>query len=320
MYKQRINYVIIGLFVSAMLIAGAASVAMLTGRTGPMDHYYIVLDNVSDVKFGTQVRYEGYPVGQVEGITPVVEGAGMQFRVDVTVRQGWRIPADSVARIGNSSFLSAKTIDIDSGADTATVALGERIPSAPSTDLFATITDTAYEFSTLSRDRITPLLETLQSLARNLEDDAPRITRELVAFTEGLNEALMPVQRILSDENLLAVGNIVRNVEVAAVTLNGLSENLAETMVKVDHLASNLDRMVETNKGSVDQSLKDIRYTLSAVAASVDSIVHNLDGTTRNMNEFSRLIRQNPGLLLDGTPREAVSPARARSVDQGDRG
>ncbi len=41
------------------------------------------------------------------------------------------------------------------------------------------------------------------------------------------------------------------------------------------------------------------------------SIVHNLEGTTRNMNEFSRLIRQNPGLLLDGTPRQAVSPARA---------
>ncbi len=39
--------------------------------------------------------------------------------------------------------------------------------------------------------------------------------------------------------------------------------------------------------------------------------MHNLEGTTRNMNEFSRLIRQNPGLLLDSTPREAVSPARA---------
>ena len=75
--------------------------------------------------------------------------------------------------------------------------------------------------------------------------------------------------------------------------------------------AGNIDALIEYNKDNVDQSLKDIQYTVSAVSATVDSIVHNLEGTTRNMNEFSRMIRQNPGLLLDGTPRQAVSPARA---------
>ncbi len=55
MYKQKINYVIIGFFVTAMLSAGIGSIALLAGRTGPADHYFIVLDNVADVKFGTQV-------------------------------------------------------------------------------------------------------------------------------------------------------------------------------------------------------------------------------------------------------------------------
>jgi phospholipid/cholesterol/gamma-HCH transport system substrate-binding protein len=36
----------------------------------------------------------------------------------------------------------------------------------------------------------------------------------------------------------------------------------------------------------------------------------NLDGASRNMNEFSRLIRQNPGLLLGGSPREETARAR----------
>ena len=123
MYKQKINYVIIGVFVTTMLAAGVGSVALLAGRTGPADHYFMVLDNVSDVKFGTQVRYEGYPVGQVEGITPMVDGAGMEFRVEVTIQPGWRIPSDSIARIGSSSFLAAKTIDINSGNSPVAVAL-----------------------------------------------------------------------------------------------------------------------------------------------------------------------------------------------------
>ena len=311
MYKQKINYVIIGFFVTAMLSAGVGAIALLAGRTGPADHYFIVLDNVADVKFGTQVRYEGYPVGQVEGITPVVEGAGMEFRVEITIQPGWRVPSDSIARIGSSSFLAAKTIDIDSGDSQVAVALGARIASAPPSDILAKITATAGEFSELNRKNLTPLLETLQSLAETVEGGAPRILDELVAFTESLNESIEPLQQILAQRNVDAVQNSVLNMEETTGNLVGISRNLTKTMVKVDNLAGNLDRLVEDNKGNVDQSLKDIQYTLSAVSATVDSIVHNLEGTTRNMNEFSRLIRQNPGLLLDGTPREAVSPARA---------
>ncbi len=317
MYKQKFNYVIIGFFVTAMLAAGVGSVAVLTGHTGAVDRYYIVLDNVADVKFGTQVRYEGYPVGQVEGIIPVVEVAGMKFRVNVTVQQGWRVPADSVARIGSSSFLAAKTIDIDSGESPNAVALGERIDSAPPSDMFTTIAATAGDLSELNRDSIKPLLASLQSLVSTLEGGAPRITGQLVAFSEGLNSTIEPLQAILAKANVEAVRHSVQNIQETTANLAALSRDLSETMVKVDNLAANLDDLVETNKGNVDQSLKDIQYTLSSVSASVDSIVHNLEGTARNMNEFSRLIRQNPGLLLDATPREAVSPARA-TLDRGD--
>ena len=320
MYKQRVNYVIVGVFVTAMVIAIAASIALLTGRTGPTERYFVVLDNVSDVKYGTQVRYEGYPIGQVEGITPIIDGPGMKFRLDVSVRQGWRIPSDSVARIGNSNFLAAKTLDIESGRSPVAIEVGQQIAAEAAVDVFATLTETATEFAALGRERIAPLLATLQSLAETIEGDAPRISRELIAFAEGLNQTLMPVQEILSDQNLLAVSNILTNVDEAAATMNGIGRDLSKTMVKVDNLAANLDRLIENNKDDVDQSLKDVRYTLSAIASSVDGIVHNLDGTARNMNEFSRLIRQNPGLLLDGTPRQAVSPARAGTTRQGDQG
>ena len=317
MYKQKKNYVIIGFFVTAMLSAGVGAIALLAGRTGPADHYFIVLDNVADVKFGTQVRYEGYPVGQVEGITPVVEGAGMEFRVEISLQPGWRVPSDSVARIGSSSFLAAKTIDIESGDSQVAVALGARIASAPPSDIFATIAATADAFSELNRRNLTPLLDTLQSLAETVEGGAPRILNELAAFTESLNQSLEPLQQILAQRNVDAVQSSILNMEETTGNLAAISRNLTETMVKVDNLTGNLDALVEDNKGNVDQSLKDLQYTLSTVSATVDSIVHNLEGTTRNMNEFSRLIRQNPGLLLDGTPRAAVSPARA-TLDEDD--
>ncbi|MFQ5467750.1 MAG: hypothetical protein ACE5DS_06395 [Kiloniellaceae bacterium] len=47
-------------------------------------------------------------------------------------------------------------------------------------------------------------------------------------------------------------------------------------------------------------------------------MVHNLDGTARNMNEFSRLIRTNPGLLLDASPRAPAAQAEVteRTVER----
>ncbi len=319
MYRQKINYVIVGVFVTAMLSAGIISVALLTGRTAATDRYFIVLENVADVKFGTQVRYEGYPVGQVDGITPVVERAGMEFRVDVGIQQGWRIPSDSIARIGSSSFLAAKTIDIDRGDSEVAIEPGNRISSAPPIDILSAITATADELSELNRTNIKPLLETLQSLAETVEGGTPRIMEEIMAFTEGLNSSLEPLQEILASRNVEAVQHSIQAVEEATGNLAAVSRNLTEIMPKVDNVVRTLDRLVEDNQGNVDRSLKDLQYTVSSVAATVDSIVHNLEGTARNMNEFSRLIRRNPGLLLDGTPRDAVSPARA-AVTEGEFG
>jgi phospholipid/cholesterol/gamma-HCH transport system substrate-binding protein len=36
------------------------------------------------------------------------------------------------------------------------------------------------------------------------------------------------------------------------------------------------------------------------VALRADAIAHNLEATTRNMNEFSQQIRENPGLIIRG--------------------
>ena len=40
--------------------------------------------------------------------------------------------------------------------------------------------------------------------------------------------------------------------------------------------------------------------SLESVARHIDAVNRNLEGTTRNMNEFSSRIRENPVLLLRG--------------------
>ncbi len=309
MYNQRTNYITVGLFVSAMLAATITWLVMLTGGTGPRESYVLIFENVSDVKFGTQVRYEGFAIGEVENISPLPDGASMRFRVDVNINRDWRIPQNSVARITASSFLAAKTIDITSGDSSEIVAPGGEIATALAGDMFAVMATAASEITELNRASIRPLLDTLNDLAGTLADGAPRITEDLTSVTQRMNDSLAALQEILASENVQAIRRAIRNVESTSETLAGSSGDLSVTLRRADNLVRNLDELLEENRSNLDQSLKDANYTMQSMAQAIDSIVYNLDGAARNMNEFSRLIRQNPSLLLNSTPRQEVSPA-----------
>src|SRR5215468_8863719 len=99
MRNYSINYVTVGVFVSAMVVALIVTLTLIAGRTGPRDHYRVLFDNVTDIKYGTVVRYEGFAVGNVDAIDPIYENGKYRFGVEVSVRQGWRFPVDSKASI-----------------------------------------------------------------------------------------------------------------------------------------------------------------------------------------------------------------------------
>ena len=329
MKNQKLNYGIVGLFVIAMLAAAVVSGIALTGQTSAKHSYYVVFDNVADVRFGTQVRYEGFPVGQVEDIGPETEDGTTRFLLEISIDKDWPIPADSIARIGSSTFLGAKTVEIQRGSSETPVVPGERIASGAPADMFAAMSSVAGEFGDLSRDSLRPLLArmsamiesantlidedltaflgSLKLVAADVRDRVPEITGELKAFTENLNNTMGSVQRVLSDKNIKSVESLVQNIEAVSGEFLQISADVQGTLDQVTAVIADLDRIIEANEGKVGAMLDDSRYTLHSIAQNIDAINHNLSGTARNMNEFSRLIRQNPGLLLGGSPREEDS-------------
>ncbi len=333
MRHQRLNYVVVGIFTLAMLVAGIGSMVMLSGRTGETDAYHLVMDNVADVRFGTQVRYEGYPIGQVERVVPFAENGRMQFRIEVAIERGWRISKAGVARIGSSSLLSAKTIDIARGTDAGagTLAPGDEIASAPPIDLFTIVSNVAEELGALSRDGVKPLIEDVGRMTRKLGETfqvdltrlmaslnviahavakrAETVTARMDSITAELDRSSRNLGRVLSDENVAAVGRVVANVERTSETVAATVAKLELTRQQVDQLIRNVDGIVEASRGTVDKSLTNLQYTLRSIATTIDSVMFNIDSTGRNMSEFSRLIRQNPGLLLGGARRDPISPA-----------
>jgi phospholipid/cholesterol/gamma-HCH transport system substrate-binding protein len=324
MRDRRINYVLVGGFALAMLVALLVTVGVLSGRTGRTDAYSVLFDNVGGVRSGTRVLFEGFAIGQVDDIQPQRDGGKVHFKLRLAVKEGWQIPEDSVARIAASGLLAAVAVDIKGGTSAVLLAPGTEIKSQPGGNLFSAMADIASEVTSLSQTGLRPLVETLNrtvaafgpvieqrapqlldnlvSLSADLAAKTPRISSNVEQMTSGMN-------RLFSPDNTRKLEDTIDNADRTAANLAELTGSLHSSKAKVDSLLATLDKVAADNGETIGQGLKDLRYSLQAVARNIDSVTYNLEGTARNMNEFSREIRQDPGLLLGGNrPRDETGP------------
>jgi phospholipid/cholesterol/gamma-HCH transport system substrate-binding protein len=315
--SNKINYLLVGGFVIAMTGALVVVTAVLSGRTGATDAYFSIYKNVTGVKFGTQVLYEGYPIGQVEKITPMAEKGAMRFRVDMTVREGWMIPDDSVASIRAPGLLSAITIAIDAGASQTSHKPGAEIKGQDAANLFAVMSTVASDLGSLADTHLRPLLisldRTVNMMGNLLEKDGERLVGEIVnlvhdvgqrvpkiagdieVFAAEMSKASKEITAFLSPANRAAMEDMIANLDAASKDLHSVSG-------KTNLLLDNTNKMVsDGNRQKVEATLTDVRHVTESLARHIDSINQNLEGTARNMYEFSREIRQNPGRLLGGS-------------------
>ncbi len=287
MKSHKINYVIVGSFVLLMLASLMVSVALLTGRTGATDSYYVIYDDVTNIKYGTRVMFEGYPVGQVEEIKPLQDGGRLRFRVDMSVVEGWKIPENSVAQITSSGLLSAVAINIHAGDSKAVLHPGDEISGKEQQNMFEVVSSVAGE--------ITELIHRLRDIADHLSRRAPEITANLSEFSSKLNDSGSRLQAMLNEKN-------ARNLEASLTNFSRLSASLRESNKKLDLLVEKFAQIASENRDNIKGSLDDLRHIMASISQHVDAISHNLEMTSRNMNEFSRQIRANPGALLRSKP------------------
>src|SRR5688572_14692450 len=309
MRNHFINYTTVGMFVAAMIVALLWALAQISGRTGPSDGYAIVMDAVTDIDYGTLVRYEGYKIGQVERIVPEWVNGKYQFRVFVSVEKDWKFPVDSIARISASSFLAGKTVEVFSGKSTQLVAVNGEIPSGPPADAFSLMAQVAGQIGDLSENSLKPLIQhvdeiilkvgnntdtnlnelfdSLQAIANDVQSKTPKITDDLSTFTTQMNATLLQADKFLDDQNLKSVRIILANTEQATKDASVAAGEVKELGQKLQNLADQVNDMIGDNRKNVDKSLANLEYILRSVAQNVDSITRNIDGTARNMDRKS---------------------------------
>jgi phospholipid/cholesterol/gamma-HCH transport system substrate-binding protein len=290
----RLNYAVVGGFVLVVLVGLITAIALLAGRTGATDRYHTHFERVSGIAFGTQVLYQGFPIGQVEEIVPTEEPDKPRFRVEMSLERGWPIDRAALVRITQAGFLSAMALDIQGGDSTERLEPGSEIPSQEAPDVLAALQDVAGKLGELMDRSVRPVLESVGT-------QVPELLTSARSFADGLNQTGARLNQLLDEENTGRLRNVVQNAEQVSRDLAAVTGELDETRRRLDATMTSLQRVVEENSDELGKAAGDLQYTLESVARAIDGFTYNLESMSRNMNEFSRQVRGNPGVLLRGT-------------------
>ncbi len=309
MTRTQVNLAAVGGFVALGLVSLIVVLAVLAGRTGATDVYYTTFPNVAGLKFGALVQYEGYAIGQVEKLIPEPDAGRMQFRVELSVIEGWRIPSDSVASIAVSGLLAPASIAIKAGQSDAALQPGERIQPGVAAGLFAGISGVGEQVGKISDEGLLPVLRNLdrqlsrigvlldgdvgqamrhiRSLAAQFDQAAPVVIADLQSFTADLSQTGSQLATVLTPQRLAELDQVLIEAANTAISLNSSAQRISQ--------------LVDEGGGDLDAAAKDLRYAMAAIAQRIDSFSHNLDAASRDLAEFSRQVRQDPSRVLRAT-------------------
>jgi phospholipid/cholesterol/gamma-HCH transport system substrate-binding protein len=297
MRDERRSYLMVGAFVVAMLAALVVWLAVLSGRGFASSTYYVVYENVLGLAEGTQILYEGFPIGQVAAIEPAEREGRRAFRVELAIRRDWKLPEDSVASVAAPGLLSAVVIDIEGGSSAVVLPPESELRGREAASVLTAFNDVASQLTEISEQSLKPLLE-------SLGQGTPKIVANVEDFTRALNLTLERIDALLSPGNVQRIDRILVNLEATSSGFAAVAGDLSRTRAEIDHLLRTVDDLLDRNQGEIGHAITDLHDSLEAVARRIDAISTNLEHTTRDLAEFSRQIRANPGLLVRG--REAA--------------
>lgn len=267
----------LGVFLVILAAAAVALVLFLVGgrlfvRT---DEYFTRLDeSITGLGPGSTVRQNGVDVGQVTGIT----ADSVDIRrtvVHFSVRRGTHIKKDMSVTLGSYGITGLKYLEITGGSYASpSVPVGGEVKSSLS------------------------MLGRLAARADSIAFKVDRLLGNFIAITEmdnrdNLNRMMAASANLAESLDSLAADlrdvQPGRRVEAILVEVEATTRDLRQKVKRAD-----LEGLVRDYQATAQEMQKLVRNNQEDVTVAVS----NLKETMKNMNVFSRQIRENPSLLL----------------------
>ncbi len=307
MKQENINYFSVGLFVLVILALLLAALYRITGNYTKTEPYYVEYPEITDVHVGTTVSYGGYQIGRVSAIVPVRKNDKTIYKLTLAIEAGWKIPSDSVARIVVPRLLSESNIDIIEGDSHDLLTPGGVLQGQEA----VTAATLLRELNETLRPLIRNLNHRIDTIGGDLESNIPQISAGINQLLKRFNASADRLSALLSDDNQRHLNRVFENADTISTNLKDASRDFDKVNKQLDAVLRASNKVLDDNNPDLRRAVLDLRITMETISQHINSIVYNLESSSRNLNEFSRQIRDNPGILIRGkSPQDEAGPSK----------
>lgn len=323
--KKKFTDFMVGIFVISGIVIIVAMVIIARGQFTKQDFYYSYFNNVSGLKEGATVLYEGYMIGTVGSIEPERSGDTMRFRVVLNIQSGWLIQEDSVAMVSAISLLSSPAIQINSGIKTI-LAPGSEIKGTESGNILGDLSQTADKLTDIAQTSLKPMLDSLTDILNNEIKESLSGTKEISQgikqIIENLEVASSGAAEMVNNQSQAEVRKAIGSVTIAATSAENILEQVSKTasdkniqilnatLLQIQNTASILEKSsLEAFKGissirkvandknmsaieSIISSSELIRAELEYAASSIRAVAENTSELSETSDDSIQIILQ----------------------------
>lgn len=314
---SRAQKIRLGIFVLAGLLALISLIAFFTTNKylQKTDTYHIAYQDVSvsGLEIGSPVKYLGIKVGTIKNISISPEDVS-RIIVKVALKPGTPVKEDARADIVSIGITGLKMIEIRGGSNAAPLLKEGDYITAGSSSITEEITGKAEVLA----EKMERVLNNLQKFTQ------PENLDKITQMAERASASFEKMDAMIS-ENRRGVQETVRSVTSIAVRLDTTSQLLYESVSRINQivrsdtveqiLASTRDisrKLKEANLEQLIQELGEVVNRTNRLLLQVDhdlergsldflSSMSQLKTTLENLNQASRMIEEDPSVLIRGT-------------------
>jgi phospholipid/cholesterol/gamma-HCH transport system substrate-binding protein len=312
--ETRAHYVAVGTFVLAVIFLAFVAVLWL-GRAEfgqrAKQYYIFFRGSVAGLNKGSQVQYNGIPVGRVAAIR--VDPGNLE-QIEVTVEIDTSIvdiKSDARAFLDANILNGIATIQIRGGTREASDLVpepGHRYPvikagrseleevKASLPELVADLREAAHSLNALldenNRQAVSDILQNIRTISGSFVEPS----KEVSEVVDNANKAVVELK------------SFFRDVDQSYVGKGGLKDQLSQTLDDADRLAKNLNEASRQLQLVLQENRPGIRNFTQSTLAQLSDLVTDLQRFVAGATRFVSEMERNPTRLLFGERREGYRP------------
>ncbi|RLC47432.1 MAG: hypothetical protein DRH57_04060 [Candidatus Cloacimonadota bacterium] len=305
--KSKSQRIRLGIFITISSSILIIVIALITGSKllQKRDIYYIAYKDVSisGLEIGNSVKYHGIRVGRIDDIKIDPKDI-TRVIITISVEENTPIKEDVEAIVSIIGITGLKLIELTGGSNEAELLKpGSFIKPGKST--MANITGKAEIIS-----------EKIEIIANNLSEITGGENKDkFIELINRINITLKQVNIILA-ENREPIKSTIDNVQQFSEQLNILGASTNRILVSLDTVMINISEIskdlnqadIADLLSNINQTVREIDRTFTHIDMTVlkgrKDLIRSLElmkYSLQNLNEFSRMLTENPSIILRGT-------------------